>query len=355
MTISEELEFLVNSIESVPTEKRYWLVRTQSGSLYETFRENGIVAIEHNEVPLSLLGQFKSDFGDDFIKILSAIRHKVRSVHESLIPNDSAEELNLRKAGLISSQIFKFAFDIKKGDTVIIPSYNSDIVSFGIVTEGYIGNFAPEEIRKIETDAILKRRVKWIKDIKRRDLDPYLYRMFTAHQAVNEVGSYADIIERSLKDFFVLDNEAHLIINVETENEIPASDLFGMGSEILRLVDSFAKMYDLNISSRDLHVTVTLNSPGKIDLKSKIKRTTIVTGLILSVFGGGYETKEGTSFKSPGLPGLIQAIDNFRTHEQEREMKQLVFDTYKDSLQIKHPEDMIKLLKQFSDNKDISK
>lgn len=355
MTISEELDLLVNSIETVPSEKRYWLIRTQSGSLYETFRENGIVAIEHNEVPLSLLGQFKKDFGEDLIKLSSAIRNKVRSVHESLIPNDSAEELNVRKAGLISSQIFKFAFDIKKGDTVIIPSYNSDIVSFGIVTEGYIGNFAPEELRKIETDAILKRRVKWIKDIKRIDLDPFLYRMFTAHQAVNEVGSYADIIERSLKDFFILDNEAHLIINVQTEKEIPAPDLFGMGSEILRLVDSFAAMYQLDISSRDLHVTVTLNSPGKIDLKSKIKRTTIVTGLILAVFGGGYETKDGTSFKSPGVPGLIKAIDDFRTHEQERNMKQQVFDTYKDSLQIKQPEDMIKLLKQFSDNKDVAK
>lgn len=355
MTLSEELDLLVASIESVPSEKRYWLIRTQSGSLYESFRENGVVALEHNEVPLSFLGQIRKEFSEDAIKTLAAIRSKVRSVHEGLLPTDSSEELNVRKAGLISSQIFKFVFEIKKGDTVIIPSFNSDIVSFGIITEDYIGSFSQEEIRKIEVDAILKRRVKWIKDIKRIDLDPYLYRMFLAHQALNEVGSYADVIERSLKDFFILDNEAHVIINVETEKEIPAPDLFGLGSEILRLVDAFAEMYHLDISSRDLHVTVTLNSPGKIDLKSKIKRTTVVTGLILAVFGGGYETKDGTSIKSPGLPGLIKAIDEFRTHEQERGMKQQVFDTYKDSLEVKQPEDMIRLLKQFSDNKDISK
>lgn len=355
MTISEELDQLVESIESIPAEKRYWLIRTQSGSLYETFRENNIIAIEHNEVPLSLINELKTDFGQDLIKISAAIRNKVRTVHESLLPNDSVEDLNVRRAGLISSQIYKFTFEIKKGDTVIIPSFNSDIVSFGIVTENYIGNFAPEEIRKIDTDAILKRRVKWIKDIKRIDLDPFLYRMFTAHQAVNEVGSYADIIERSLKDLFILDNEAHLIINVQTENEVSAKDLFGMGFEILRLVDKFAEIHQLDVSSRDLNVTISLNSPGKIDLKSKIKKSTIVTGLILAVFGGGYESKEGTTFKSPGLPGLIKAIDDFRTHEQEREMKQLVFDTYKDSLQVKQPDEMIKLLKQFSDNKDISK
>ena len=74
--------------------------------------------------------------------------------------------------------------------------------------------FTPEENRKIALDAILKRRVAWINDIKRSDLDPYLYRMFTAHQALSDVGGYAEVIERSLGDVFILDEEAHIIINV---------------------------------------------------------------------------------------------------------------------------------------------
>lgn len=39
--------------------------------------------------------------------------------------------------------------------------------------------------------------------------------MFTAHQAVNNVNEYAEIIERSINDMFVLDDEAHIVINIE--------------------------------------------------------------------------------------------------------------------------------------------
>lgn len=355
MTIKEQLEAFVNFIPTIPNEKRYWLVRTKSGELYDTFRENNIVAVEHNEVSLSTLNEIRIQHQGNPINIQTAIKAKVRSEHEKRVLIDDEEEYNLRKSGLISSQIYKFAFEMKKGDTVLIPSYNSDIVSFGIIKESYIGDFAPEELRKIETAAILKKRVKWIDDLKRIELDPYLYRMFTAHQAINEVGSYADVIERSISDFFVLDEEAHSIINVQNEKEIPAPDLFAMGGDILKIVDAFAEKYDLGFSSKDLQVTINLNSPGKIDLKSKIKKVTVSTALILAIFGGGYKDKNGHSLATEGLAGIIKAIDELIEHHHQRTMQDNIYNTYKDSIKVKESEDIIKLWKQFSDNKDVSK
>ena len=353
MSVSEDLDLFISTLPTIPAEKRYWLIRTQSGSLYETFRTNGFVGLEHNEVPLFLLNTIRNTTSNDDSKTLAAIRNRVRSVHEQIASEE--EGVDLRKSGLISSQIFRFVYETKKNDTVIIPSYGSEIISFGEFIESHIGEFTPEENRRFGVDMILKKRVRWVKDILRRDLDPYLYKMFTAHQAIFDAGGYAEIIERSLHDFFVLDEEAHIIINVETENEIPATDLFGLGSEILRLVDAFAAENQLDISSNQLQVSINVNSPGKIDLKSKIKKVTLITGLILAAFGGGYESKEWGSLASPGLPGLIKAIDEFKTHEQERGMKQQIFDKYKDSLKIKNPDDLVKLLKQVSDNKDLPK
>ncbi len=263
--------------------------------------------------------------------------------------------MSRRKLGLIASQIYKFVFEVKAGDTVIIPSANSEVISFGTITENHIADFSSGDARRVPSEAILNRRVKWLKDIPRYDLDPYLYRMFTAHQALNDVGNYADIIERSLKDFFILDNEAHLIINIQNQNEIAAADVFGLGSEILALIDDISREYDLGVSSKDLQVTINLNSLGKIDLKSKIKKVTLMAGLILAVFGGGYETKDGTKLQTPGIPGIIKAISEYKDRDQERVMKQQIFDRYKDSLQVKNPDDMIKLLKQVSDNKDVAK
>lgn len=356
MTISQELDLFVENLPKIPVSKRYWLIRTQSGSLYETFVVNKFIALDHNEVSISQLAEFSNNSAGDDLLLRKYIRNKVYEVHTNRLEEKGIfEELDTRKSTLISNQIFKFVYEIKKGDIVIIPSSNSDVISFGEVTESNIAEFSSEELRRSGTDAILKKRVHWIKDIARRNLDPYLYKMFTAHQALIDVGPYADIIERSLKDFFILDEEAHLIINVESEEEIPAPDLFGLGSSLLDLIDRFSKEYDLGISSKDLQVSISLNSPGKIDLKSRIKKTTLVSGLILAIFGGGYEDKDGTKFKTEGLPGLIRAISDFRDKEQQIEMRESIFGTYKDSLKVKNPDEMNKLMKQFSNNKDLPK
>lgn len=356
MTLNDELDLIIDEVESIPAEKKYWLIRTQSGSLYETFRDNNIVALEHTEVSLSyLIESYKAAAGDDIL-LRKYIRKKVVDVYEKkLAESDKEEGVDLRKSSLIANQIYKFAFEIKKGDVVIIPSSNSDLISFGEIQESHIGDFSPEELRRIDTDAILKKRIRWIKDTPRRDLDPYLYRMFTAHQAVIDVGGYAEIIERSLRDFFILDDEAHVIINVQTEEEIPAAALFGLGTDLLYLIDKFASDYNLDINSKDLQVSISLNSPGKIDLKSRFKKVTLVAGLILAAFGGGYKNKYVGDLTTDGVPGLIKAIDQFRDHEQQRDMRDKIFETYKDSLKVKDAEDMNKLIKQFSDNKDTPK
>lgn len=355
MNFNQQLDNLVDEVEKIPATKRYWVIRTQSGSLYETFRENGIVALEHTELPLSLLDGFIKEASGDEIKLRKLIRHRVIEEHQKKLPNNDSESLDTRRSSLIANQIFKFVFEIKKGDIVIIPSYNSDLVTFGEIQESFIGEFSTEELRRIDTDAVLKKRIKWVKDILRRDLDPFLYRMFTSHQALIDVGGYAEIIERSLRDFFILDDEAHLIINVQTEEEVSASDLFGLGSNLLYLIDKFAKDYNIDISSNDLQVSISLNSPGKIDLKSKIKKVTLIAGLILVAFGGGYKNEYIGDLTTEGIPGLIRAIDEFRDHEQQRDMRDKIFETYKDSLKIKDAEDMNKLIKQFSDNKDTPK
>jgi predicted Mrr-cat superfamily restriction endonuclease len=351
----EQLDAFVESIPTIPTEKKYWLVRTKSGELYDTFRENNIVALNHNEISLFDLDKIKQTHQSDSINMLTAIKAKVRTEHERRVLIDSEEELNLRKSSLIASQIFKFAIEMKKGDTVLIPSFNSDIISFGIVKESFIGDFTPEELRKIDTEAILKKRVRWVKDLKRLELDPYLYKMFTAHQAINEVGSYADVIERSISDFFILDNEAHTVINVQNEEEISAVDLFRMGVDILEMVDIIANKFNLEISSKDIQLTINLNSPGKIDLKSKIKSTTILLGLILLVAGGGYEDKAGNKLKTDGLPGIIKAIDEVVQNNHNRKMQEQIVVNYKDSIKVKNPEDLLRLLKQFDSNQDIPK
>lgn len=354
MTVAEELDLLVKLIQDISADKKYWLIRTQSGTMFDNFRNNNYIGLEHNEVSLSFLNEKKKEFGDDSTKRNEAIKNHVRQVHKKEQNLVSDDDINSRRASVVASQISKFVYDIKKDDLVIIPSEGLETISFGFVLEGHIAEFTDEENRKCQDPSILKKRVRWIKDIEKRFIDPYLYKMFSAHQAICNVGAYAEIIERSINDIFVYDDEAHYIINTMS-TDVPAKDLFGFGSDILCFVDDFAKQYDLDIKSTDLQVTININSPGKIDLKSKIRKTTIFVGLILLIGGGGYKTAGGTEITTKGIPALIKAISEFLNEEQERAMKQQMFNQYKDSLEIKHPEDMIILLKQVSENKDLSK
>ena len=261
------------------------------------------------------------------------------------------EALSGRKISLIASQIVRFAYDIKVGDIIIIPSFNSNKISFGIIEQEQWIN---SDYNETNDTALLKRPVTWLKEVRRRELDPYLYRMFTAHQAINNVNDYAEIIERSINDLFILEDEAHCIINVDSDS-IVAKDLFGLGFRLMSILDNTSEALNLGVSSNDLQVTININSPGKIDIKSKIKPSTMAFGIILLLCGGGYENPDGAKLSTEGLPGVIKAIDEYLQHKQDREIKEEIFKTYKDSLQVKKPEDMIRLLKQVSENKDIAR
>lgn len=355
INFDEILDSMVSKITEIPTSKKYWLIRTQSGSLYETFIDNNFVGLDHREVSLKQLSNSKELFRDNHSHFQDSIKTAVLKYYIS----DDREDIEIspQKVGLIAGQIFRFYEQVKAGDIVIIPSSNSDVVSFGLVTENNIASFTDEESRRFDTTTqFLNKRVKWISEISRRSLDPNIFRMFTAHHAITDVSKYADVIERSLHDFFILDNDAHLIINVQTADEIKAKDLFGLGYNFLEIFDDIAAELKIDgVSSNDLEVKVNLNSPGKIDLKSSIKKTTVLAGIILLVCGGGYVASDGSSIKTDGIKSLIEAISDYRDRQEDRNLKMEIFNKYKDSMQVKTPDDMIKLMKQVDDNQDLAK
>ena len=355
------LHNLTTEISVIPTNKKYWLIRTQSGSLYNNFIENDFVGIDRKELSIRDLANLRSNYPND-----EDFKHEIKkSVTKFYKGKKEQDDVPQQKIGLISGQIFNFYTNVKSGDIVIIPSEDSHEFSFGVITESFITEFTDEEKRKLGDLNIpcLSKRVRWINKFCRRSLDPNIFRMFTAHYAINNVTRYAYIIERTLRDLYILDDIAHLIVNVQQTNDIKAKDLFGLGYSLMELVDLIAS--DLNIegvNSDDLEVTVNLNSPGKINLKSKVKPTIIFAGFILFICGGGYISSDGTSIKTEGIRQLIDAIADYQDRsaereakKEDRELKMKMFQKYGDSLNIKNVEDMIKIMKQVDSNKDLPK
>lgn len=353
MDLNKIVDELTENIDKIPDSKKYWLIRTQSGSLYDSFIENNYIGLDHHEVSLEALARMRKMAKKNRGLFQDEIKQSVQHHYNSL---DKPIDVSPQRIGLISGQIFRFYNDVKVGDIVIIPSSNSDLVSFGTVESSDIAVFSEEESRKIDTTQFLNKKVKWITEFRRHSLDPNIFRMFTAHHAISDVSRYAAVIERSLNDFFILDDDAHLIINVQQEDDLKARSVFGMGHNFLELFDEIVKELKLEgVSSNDLEITVNLNSPGKIDLKSNIKKTTLVAGLILLVCGGGYTTADGTSLKTDGIKVLLDAISDYRDRNQDRDMQMEIFNRYKDSLNVKSPDDLIKLMKQVDQNQDLAK
>ncbi|WP_285055335.1 hypothetical protein [Pedobacter ginsengisoli] len=350
MTIDQQLDKLINDLPHIDSEKKYWLIRTQSGNYYEDFRDNNFIAIKPSRISRIQIKQFEKKAGGDKLQILESIKD---SVANEMMADDAFIEDNSRQVSLKSNQIHKFLYDITKGDIVIIPSSNSEMISIGEVVENNLALFNDEEFSKIKCDYELKKKVKWRTHISRNSLDPNLYKLFVTHQTLSNVGKYAQIIERSLNDLYVMQGMSHIILDVRKETGIPAKDLFGLGYDLLQLLDEYANYANVEVNTESLEVEVNLNSPGKLDFKSGIKKTTILMGLILLVAGGGYEDKEGRSLKTEGLPGILKSISEFLKNSDDMVMKKELFHKYKDSLNIKTPEDLNKALKQFSDNKDL--
>jgi len=355
MSLNTILDSLVSEVSEVPYSKQYWFIRTKSGQLYDTFIDNNFVGLEHTEISLETLN-FLTIANLDQNDFLLALKDQIKSYYGRRGAS-SEDDITTQKIGLIAGQVNRFYNEVKKGDIVIIPSYNSELVSFGEVTEDTIAIFTDVEKRRLDNvSQFLNKRVKWLADFNRKSLDPNLFMMFTSHQAISKVSKYAEVIERSLQDFFVLDDEAHLIINVQTRYDIKAKELFGLGSSFLELIDELSREYGIEgVSSDDFEVTINLNSPGKINFKSKIKKGTFWAGLILFVCGGGYVATDGSSLKTDGVKNLIDAISDYKDRNSDRDLKLQMFNKYKDSLHIKNPEDLIKLMKQVDGNKDLPK
>lgn len=358
--INEILNQLSDNIFTISEFKKYWLIRTQSGSLYDLFIDHKIVGLDHSEIKLSEINNIISENSKK--NALEKLKQNLSNYYDKY---DFDYEITPRRLGLIAGQIYKFHKELKKGDIVIIPSANSEIISFGEVTEDQIAGLKTEEKRVFDYDYPLLKRVKWIKEIRRDRLDPFLYKMFTNHQAISDISSYAEVIERSLNDLFVINDEAHNVIRVDAE-VVKAKDLFGLGYELLDVIDEFCAYYDIkDISSDDFEVAVNINSPGNIDLKSKTKKGIFLAGLIVAAMGGGIEYGE-FSLKTNGIPGLINSVSDFLDKRSQREIttnnantndsiRKDIWNNYKDSLKIKDSKELKELMKQVDKNQDLPK
>lgn len=330
--MSLTLEQILQSLPHISGKRNYWFFRTQGGDYFEDFVKANYIAIGYNKITLE---DIKSGNTED----LSG-----REILSSRINKKYGDEEN--RPSYVATQLLKFAYEIKKGDIVMIPSASSHNITFGQVTE--TAAFSANTTATSDCPYLKRKNVKWIKTIPRDSLDPNLYKLMFSHHTITEANAYASYIDKITNSFFIKNEKAHLVLKVEATSDIKAKDLFEMGTIALDLLDDFSKEEQLSYNSDDFNVKINLQSPGDIELAGKVIGGVIILGIILvSIAGGGFTFKNekgvDVSIKSDGI---IEKIKSFLASRSNIKTKKALLEKHMKHLQIKDPEDLVKVLRE---------
>ncbi|QDH78741.1 hypothetical protein FKX85_06700 [Echinicola soli] len=327
MTISEILE----KLPKVKEDRGYWLVRTKGGLYYESFFDGEFIAVGWEKIKLSDVAKGKTDNKTGF-----QILREIISKH---YPDES-------RPGYAANQLLKFAYDIKKNDIVLIPSENSDIIAFGEVVE----TPSYSDIYSNDKCAFSKRKkVRWLKTIGRNKLDPHLYKLMFSHLAISDASGYAEQIDKEISSFFVKGGKAHLVLEVQAEEDIPAKNLFEFGLYSLDILDEFCKVESLKIKSDEFNVKLDVQSPGFIEISGMDISGIVLLGLIIvSIAGGGASLKMKNVNFGINTDGIIEKIGGFLRVNSNIKAKKKLLENHTKNLDIKDPEELIKLFKELN-------
>lgn len=314
--------------------KKYWLVRTDDGANYDTFSNGNFVALNLRDIPVDFIRQVR-DQGTPKERI-AAIKEKMMDLQTQnriTLPYSPLDNGYSSNMGRLAGQIDSIALEMKYGDIVLIPSQGASSLKIGKIIDADLAT--DEEITRTFSFA---RKVEWIKEISKKRLEANLYKALGAHQAVCDITKYASVIERNYTSYFVIDENYHYVLTVNAEF-ISAYEISALVQDVLKTVSKISDTYDLGIDVRDIQLSINVNSPGKMDFISTGKKVILTMAVVAALAGGTLQYGE-LEIQTQGLfRNLVDAINDWKDAEQEREHKQQLFDHYKKSLGVNSVED----------------
>lgn len=340
-------------IVHIPVDRGYWLVRTNSGEYFDDFHLGKYIGIGWNDFnnPSDFVGSAKE-----------STQQRIEERHSDV------------QSWRVFSQIQKFFHGIKIGDIVMIPSKNSRYIVFGeVLSDVYFEAIDHEELEEGDCPFEKRRRVKWIKNVDRATLDPYLYKMMQSHFSISDAKDYADAIDRTLHGFYIKGDKTHLILNVNQTDDIPLLDLMDALNTPLMAVDLINEISEgeASYNKEDLDAKIRVQSKGIIELVSTGEAMGLVTALgfvLVSLVGGSLTlSRKGTegSDNAMGIEsdGFIEKIIKWKeqSHRQKLEEKALdgddkTFERYmllkrnmsraEDNLELELPEELKTMMEE---------
>ncbi|MCU4836826.1 hypothetical protein OCF61_28920 [Bacillus cereus] len=341
-------------IPNISSDRDYWLVRTEAGLFYQSFDINNYIAIGWNEIDETVLKKNNMTVNKEDI---------LRLCPPPIKTNDKGQQS--RQAQLIANNINKFIKKVKKGDIVIIPSARSEYVTFGEVLDSdlYYETNIPEVRPKKRSDEKFcqytkRKRVKWLKTIKKDKLDPELYKLFYSQHTITEAKDYAQFIDRAIDSLFIKGTTAHLTLHVEKKGNVNALSFSDLIRDTLNPIDQFKeinKPFSANLDKNKISIKTNVQSPGPIELIGSIPEIMVIASLIISLDYPKYVFKVKNLLaptknkeKNNAIKELVDSFndEDFKEYNDKLTKEKETLQKHLKDLQIDNPEENINSTKE---------
>jgi hypothetical protein len=310
------IEEAISHVRVVDEARNYWFIRTFSGALYETFQKEDFIGIGFNNVPYEYLKNGRKS-SEDFNKLKTFIED-----------NTNYEKGEATKW---ANQLLTFENDVIIGDVVIIPSEGSNELAIGVI-ESNTKIVKSERTFKLSDGRIefipeKRKNIQWIKNYSKENLLGEMNSLFSSHQAITKANKYSDIIEGRISNLFIKNNQMHLVIKINQDEDINAFDL----NRFLDNLTYFYKEYCIENGieyNEELFIKIKLQSKGNLYLKAAVYAGVFAIAIIISLSQNPEIKIESpilkASYKSNG--DLLSNISKFLNENQERRHRNILFN-----------------------------
>lgn len=304
------IEEIEEAIPHISDDTQYWLVRTFGGQYYEHFVNNDCIAIGWDEVTYEDLSKLHKDRNNRSLKEKLLAKIEYKGLSENLSTKRKYKQRVLK-------QLLKFAFNIKKGDYIVIPGFGSHEFAFGIVEETPVyTNIGMQGLRK-------QKKVKWIKaDISRLNLTYQDFKFFHARQTITNISEYKETINPLVFDLYNYNGKYNLTLRVQRKEEVDGMKMLDFIGEFVSTIKDYDK------ESPQLKISV--KSPGVIIIAGIALGGFLTLGMSSILRGGKSKTriklwKQEYEHESNGK-GLLEAISDYQDRKLERKRKQKLYE-----------------------------
>ncbi|WP_398453293.1 hypothetical protein AB3466_17735 [Sphingobacterium thalpophilum] len=269
----------IQEARNVPTDRKYWFIRTFGGQLFNYFYEREKVGIIGNSVPLDYIKNGRYD-------------NATFTTLQQFIFNNEVQE-NQSEATKLANQLLRFYHDVKIGDVVMMPSADSNYIAIGLIDSDIKIEKTTGTVRHNDKDESYPekiRKVKWQKILPKNEVVGDLRSLFSSRLGLTNADKYGDFIESNLSSVFIKDEMTYGTFYINQDENINAFELKRFLDAITTLYTELCKENGYDVDE-ELYIKIKVQSKGSAILIGGCVGAITAIIVYLGLFSNNLELK----------------------------------------------------------------